>query len=163
MGRTLLTHANLPTDFWDSAFGTAVYLSNRLPTPVLQGRSPFVICLAVLLTISSFGYLGAFVSRGFALIVLTSLILHLLSVYSLVTHLLKVLTVAIMCRGVVFIYLAMYVLRSLYSLAFTISLCLLFQLLKLARLASSLAAAVSHFLSTLSACLAARLGSGIGY
>lgn len=40
-GRALLNHSNLPPNFWSSAFQTAVYLINRLPTPVLQMKSLF--------------------------------------------------------------------------------------------------------------------------
>jgi len=32
LGLTLLHHASLPLKFWDSAFQTAVYLINMLPT-----------------------------------------------------------------------------------------------------------------------------------
>ena len=39
--KALLHTANLPLSFWSHAFRTAVYLINRLPTPVLQMKSPF--------------------------------------------------------------------------------------------------------------------------
>jgi hypothetical protein len=38
----LLSHANMPFHYWDDAFSTACYLINRMPTPVLSNRSPFV-------------------------------------------------------------------------------------------------------------------------
>ncbi|KAM1263510.1 hypothetical protein ACFX15_027977 [Malus domestica] len=41
MGRTLLLAANLPHKFWAEALCTAVYIINRLPTPVLKWTSPF--------------------------------------------------------------------------------------------------------------------------
>ncbi|CAL9000175.1 unnamed protein product [Prunus brigantina] len=41
MGRTLLLTAHLPLTFWVEAFCTAVYLINRLPTPLLQWDTPF--------------------------------------------------------------------------------------------------------------------------
>ena len=31
----------MPLKFWEQAFETAVYLINRLPTPVLKNRSPY--------------------------------------------------------------------------------------------------------------------------
>lgn len=41
MARTYLIDANLPAQHWVDASYTAVYTINRLPTPVLQGLSPF--------------------------------------------------------------------------------------------------------------------------
>ncbi|KAJ9551582.1 hypothetical protein OSB04_015627 [Centaurea solstitialis] len=41
-GLTLLSHANLPRNFWPHAFTTATYLINRLPTPTLQNSSPYL-------------------------------------------------------------------------------------------------------------------------
>lgn len=38
---TLLSHASLPLHFWDDAFSTAVYLINRMPTPILRHISPY--------------------------------------------------------------------------------------------------------------------------
>ena len=40
-GLSLLTHASLPLTFWSYAFTTAVYLINRMPTPILDMLSPF--------------------------------------------------------------------------------------------------------------------------
>ena len=40
-GLTLLHCASLPLSFWSYAFKTAIYLINRLPTPVLSNKSPF--------------------------------------------------------------------------------------------------------------------------
>ena len=40
-GLSLLTHASLPLTFWSHAFTTAVYLINRMPTPLLHMISPF--------------------------------------------------------------------------------------------------------------------------
>ncbi|KAG8500106.1 hypothetical protein CXB51_003624 [Gossypium anomalum] len=40
-GLTLLAQANLPMKYWGYAFCSAVHLINRLPTPVLDGRSPY--------------------------------------------------------------------------------------------------------------------------
>uniref|UniRef100_A0A803NT75 Integrase catalytic domain-containing protein n=1 Tax=Cannabis sativa TaxID=3483 RepID=A0A803NT75_CANSA len=39
----LLAHANRPLKYWDEAFRTAVYLHNRLPTPVLSQKSPIEV------------------------------------------------------------------------------------------------------------------------
>lgn len=41
IGKALLYTANLPLSFWSHAFCTTIYLINRLPTPVLQMKSPF--------------------------------------------------------------------------------------------------------------------------
>lgn len=41
--RALLHHASLPATFWSYATQTAVYLINRLPTPLLQHKSPFEV------------------------------------------------------------------------------------------------------------------------
>ena len=41
MARTMLIDANMPDTFWHDAILTAVYVINRLPTPILNGPSPF--------------------------------------------------------------------------------------------------------------------------
>ncbi|KAG7536467.1 Integrase catalytic core [Arabidopsis suecica] len=41
MGLTLLSHASVPKTYWPYAFAVAVYLINRLPTPVLNLQSPY--------------------------------------------------------------------------------------------------------------------------
>ncbi|KAG8493268.1 hypothetical protein CXB51_010719 [Gossypium anomalum] len=43
MGLTLLAQADLSMRYWGYAFCCAVHLINRLPTPVLQGKSPFQV------------------------------------------------------------------------------------------------------------------------
>lgn len=40
-GLTLLTHSGIPKSYWPYAFAAAVYLINRLPSPVLEMVSPF--------------------------------------------------------------------------------------------------------------------------
>ncbi|KAG8486951.1 hypothetical protein CXB51_020530 [Gossypium anomalum] len=40
-GITLLAQANLPIDYWGYAFYSATHLINRLPTSVLEGKTPF--------------------------------------------------------------------------------------------------------------------------
>ena len=40
-GLTLLSHASIPKTYWPYAFAAAIYLINRLPTPVLGLQSPF--------------------------------------------------------------------------------------------------------------------------
>lgn len=40
-GLTLLSQASLPKTYWTYAFATAVYLINRMITPVLQNESPY--------------------------------------------------------------------------------------------------------------------------
>lgn len=42
-GLALLAKASLPLAFWEYAFSTTVYLTNRLITPVLQNKSPYQI------------------------------------------------------------------------------------------------------------------------
>ncbi|KAG8499662.1 hypothetical protein CXB51_006097 [Gossypium anomalum] len=42
-GLTLLAQSNLPMMYWGYAFCSAVHLINRLPTPVLQGQSPYQV------------------------------------------------------------------------------------------------------------------------
>uniref|UniRef100_A0A803Q615 Integrase catalytic domain-containing protein n=1 Tax=Cannabis sativa TaxID=3483 RepID=A0A803Q615_CANSA len=43
MGLTLLAQAGIPQKYWWDAFQTSVYLINRLPTPVLKGKSPLEV------------------------------------------------------------------------------------------------------------------------
>ncbi|KAG9442665.1 hypothetical protein H6P81_018519 [Aristolochia fimbriata] len=43
MGLALLAQASMPKSHWDSAFATATFIINRLPTPVLQSKSPFEV------------------------------------------------------------------------------------------------------------------------
>jgi len=43
IGLTMLFHANVPLNLWVEAFSTTVFTINRLPTPVLNGVSPFKI------------------------------------------------------------------------------------------------------------------------
>lgn len=40
-GLSLLHHAHLPLTFWSHAFQIAAYLINRMPTPILNNRSPY--------------------------------------------------------------------------------------------------------------------------
>ncbi|GFP97350.1 retrovirus-related pol polyprotein from transposon tnt 1-94 [Phtheirospermum japonicum] len=40
-GLSLLHHSSIPLTYWSYAFQTAVYLINRLPTPILGNKSPF--------------------------------------------------------------------------------------------------------------------------
>ena len=42
-GLTMMFHSAVPLHFWVEAFSTAVFTINRLPTPVLSGKSPFEI------------------------------------------------------------------------------------------------------------------------
>jgi hypothetical protein len=42
-GLTLLFHAHTPLTMWVEAFSTAMYIINRLPTPVLQNASPYEV------------------------------------------------------------------------------------------------------------------------
>lgn len=40
---TLMSHASFPNNLWPDAFHTATFLINRLPTPTLNGKSPYEI------------------------------------------------------------------------------------------------------------------------
>ena len=41
MGLTLLAHSSMPLKFWDEAFLTAVFLINRLPSKIIDNKTPF--------------------------------------------------------------------------------------------------------------------------
>ena len=41
MGLALLAHSNLPQPYWKDAFLTTTYLINRLPSKVINNKSPF--------------------------------------------------------------------------------------------------------------------------
>jgi hypothetical protein len=43
IGRALLIQSNLPKSFWSYAVLHAVYIMNRVPTPVLKNQSPFYL------------------------------------------------------------------------------------------------------------------------
>ncbi|CAJ2651582.1 unnamed protein product [Trifolium pratense] len=43
IARALLYHSNLPKNFWSYAVLHATYIMNRMPTPVLQNKSPYEI------------------------------------------------------------------------------------------------------------------------
>ena len=40
---SLLSQAHLPHKFWDEAVSTAAFLINRIPTPLLQNKSPYQV------------------------------------------------------------------------------------------------------------------------
>lgn len=42
-GLTMLAQAHMPLKYWTDAFQTVTYLINRMPTPVLQGKSPYEV------------------------------------------------------------------------------------------------------------------------
>ena len=42
-GLSLLSHSHLPQHFWEDAFTTAMYIINRLPTPLLHNQSPYEV------------------------------------------------------------------------------------------------------------------------
>ena len=43
VGLSLLAHANMPLKYWDEAFLAATYLINRMPTKLLQHRTPLEV------------------------------------------------------------------------------------------------------------------------
>ncbi|CAA7018212.1 unnamed protein product [Microthlaspi erraticum] len=47
MGMTLMSTASVPKQYWPYAFAVAVYLINRLPSPVIGLQSPFQILFGV--------------------------------------------------------------------------------------------------------------------
>jgi hypothetical protein len=57
-GLALLSHAHLPQSFWDDAFITAAYLINRLPTKLLQHKTPFEVLFQSLPDYSSLRVFG---------------------------------------------------------------------------------------------------------
>lgn len=59
IGLTLLHQACIQLKYWSYAFETAVYLINRLPTPILNFKSPYTVLLAILPTISNYVFLVA--------------------------------------------------------------------------------------------------------
>ncbi|GLT46299.1 hypothetical protein SLA2020_200620 [Shorea laevis] len=42
-GLTLLLHANMPSRYWVDSFSTAIFLINRMPTSVLNNKSPYYL------------------------------------------------------------------------------------------------------------------------
>lgn len=61
-GLTLLTNASMPLQFWDEAFGTSVYLINRLPTPTTR-FNPRLKLYSRNLNMLSFEFLAAHASQ----------------------------------------------------------------------------------------------------
>ncbi|GAB2288160.1 hypothetical protein Dimus_037980 [Dionaea muscipula] len=57
-GLTLLHRASLPLTFWSFAFSTAAYLINRLPSSILQNRSPFELLFHAIPNYSSLRVFG---------------------------------------------------------------------------------------------------------
>jgi len=57
-GLTLLHQSDLPLKFWSHAFQTATYLINRLPTPILNNRSPFHVLFGEVPNYSKFHAFG---------------------------------------------------------------------------------------------------------
>jgi hypothetical protein len=43
IGRALLIQSNLPKNFWSYAVSHAVYIMNRVATPVLKNKSPYFL------------------------------------------------------------------------------------------------------------------------
>ena len=43
VGLSLLSHSKLPQQFWEDAFLMTTYIINRLPTPILNQKSPYKI------------------------------------------------------------------------------------------------------------------------
>jgi hypothetical protein len=58
IGLVLLSHAHLPNSFWDDAFINAACLINRLPTKLLQHKTPFEVLFQSLPDYSSLHVFG---------------------------------------------------------------------------------------------------------
>lgn len=43
MGLSMLNHASVPSKYWDFAFEAAIHIINRLPTAILQNKSPWEV------------------------------------------------------------------------------------------------------------------------
>jgi hypothetical protein len=43
VGLSLLSHSNLPQQFWEDVFLMATYIINRLPTPIFNKKCPYKI------------------------------------------------------------------------------------------------------------------------
>ncbi|XP_019246415.1 PREDICTED: uncharacterized protein LOC109226067 [Nicotiana attenuata] len=63
VARALKFHSGVPLKFWGECVRTAVYLINRLPTPVLQGRTPYVMLYGKFVTLD---HLRVFGCQSFA-------------------------------------------------------------------------------------------------
>lgn len=73
----------MPLQFWDDAFSTAVYIINRLPTPVIQNSTPLDILLNKSLIILSLRCLDVVCFLVFIHIMLINLISDLSHVHFL--------------------------------------------------------------------------------
>lgn len=60
-GLAMLFHARAPSSLWVEAFSTAVYTINRLPSSVLQGKSPFELLFNITPNYSNFHPFGCLV------------------------------------------------------------------------------------------------------
>lgn len=57
-GLSMLFHASVPVKYWIQAFRTTVYIINRLPSSVLQNKSPFEILYSVMPAYDNFHVFG---------------------------------------------------------------------------------------------------------
>ncbi|KAM0005355.1 putative RNA-directed DNA polymerase [Helianthus debilis subsp. tardiflorus] len=82
-GLALLHHAHLPTSFWSHAFQAATYLINRLPTTILNNKSPYEVLFNVA---PNLNHLDVSATHGFAHIPPPNYNHDQHLVFSLVTH-----------------------------------------------------------------------------
>ncbi|KAK2375797.1 putative mitochondrial protein [Trifolium repens] len=59
IGRALLIQSNLPKSFWSYAVSHAIYIMNRVPTPVLKNKSPYLLLYQVEPDMSSLKVFGS--------------------------------------------------------------------------------------------------------
>ncbi|MFS7952632.1 putative RNA-directed DNA polymerase [Helianthus anomalus] len=57
-GLVMLFHASVPINHWDDAFSTATYIINRVPTKVLDNKSPYEMLFSITPTYNNFRVFG---------------------------------------------------------------------------------------------------------
>ena len=81
VGLSLLAHSSVPLSYWPYAFQTAVYLINRLPTPVLNLLSPMMLSIRNSLPMTSLKFLDVLAFLFYDHTIITSYNIAQLSVF----------------------------------------------------------------------------------